>query len=235
MESVFSRTELILGEEATKKLKGCRVAVFGVGGVGGYATEAIARCGVGTIDIIDSDTVALSNINRQIIATHSTVGRPKVEVMKERILDINPDCQVNGYKTFFSSDNSHEFPFESYDYVVDAIDSLKSKIELIVKAKENGVPIISSMGAGNKLSPELFRVADISKTEVCPLARAVRAELRRRGIHTGVKVVYSPEPPVTSPQKDSSGERLPIGSVSFVPSVAGLIIGGEVVKALAKE
>lgn len=233
MEDFYSRTELILGEDAVGKLKRSRVAVFGVGGVGGYAVEALARSGVGAIDLIDSDAVTLSNINRQIIATRSTVGRAKVDVAKERILDINPECDVTAYEMFFSVDNSDTLDFEKYDYIIDAIDSLKSKIELISRAKALNVPIISSMGAGNKLCPELLCVSDISKTSVCPLARAVRVELRKRGITKGVSVVYSTEPPVKNTGVDNEGKRLPVGSIAFVPSVAGLLLAAEVIKSLA--
>ena len=234
MEDFYSRTALILGDDAIAGLKASRVAVFGVGGVGGYAVEALARSGVGAIDLIDSDLVTLSNINRQIIATRSTVGRAKVEVARERILDINPECKVTAHQLFFSPENSDSFDFSEYDYIIDAIDSLKSKIELIVKAKEMNIPIISSMGAGNKLCPDMFRISDISKTSVCPLARAVRVELRKKGISSGVKVVYSTELPVRAPSVDSDGHRLPVGSISFVPSVAGLLLASEVIKAIAK-
>lgn len=233
MEDFYSRTAYLLGDEAVSRLKGARVAVFGVGGVGGYATEALARCGVGNIDLIDSDSVTESNINRQIIALRSTVGMPKVTVARSRILDINPECCVTVYETFFSEENESLFDFSKYDYVIDAIDSLKSKIALILKAKMEGIPIISSMGAGNKLSPERLTVADISKTSVCPLARAVRYELKRRGIKDGVKTVFSTEPPVRSVGNDEEGRRLPIGSVSFVPSVAGLLLASEVIKTIA--
>lgn len=223
METQFSRTELLIGEEGIKRLSSCRVAVFGIGGVGGYTVEALARSGVGAIDIIDNDKVALSNINRQIIATHSTVGEYKVDVMKARIADINPECKVAAYNTFFLPETAGEFDFTLYDYVVDAIDTVSGKIAIIEKAKQNGVPVISAMGAGNKLDATAFEVADVSKTSVCPLARVMRRELKKRGIK-GVKAVYSKEEPVVS-------ERVP-GSVAFVPSVVGLIIAGEVVKDL---
>ena len=235
MENFYSRTELLLGEAAVERLKRSRVAVFGVGGVGGYAVEALARCGVGAIDLIDSDSVTESNINRQIIATRSSVGKPKVQAALERIGDINPECKVTIYEMFFSSETAGKLNFSDYDYIIDAIDSLKSKIELILKAKREGVPIISSMGAGNKLSPELFRVADISKTSVCPLARAVRGELRRHGINSGVKVVFSTETPVCQPSTDEDGKRLPVGSISFVPSAAGLLLASCVIKSIIGE
>lgn len=225
METQFSRTELVFGKEGVKRLSKSRVAVFGIGGVGGYTVEALARAGVGAIDIIDSDKVCLSNINRQIIATHSTVGRYKVDVAAERIADINPECKVNSYKTFFLPENAGEFDFSSYDYVVDAIDTVAGKIAIIEKAQKSGVPVISAMGAGNKVDPTAFEVADISKTSVCPLARVMRRELAKRGI-SGVKVVYSKEP------KNSSGDIT--GSTPFVPPVVGLIIAGEVIKELAK-
>ena len=221
------RTEMLLGREGVLRLSGARVAVFGVGGVGGYAVEALARAGVGELDLVDMDTVSESNINRQIIATYSTLGMPKTEAAKDRILSINPEARVNVYPVFFSKDNASDFDFSKYDYVIDAIDSLSSKIELISVATAAGVPIISAMGAGNKLDPTLFEVSDISKTSVCPLARAVRVALRKRGINH-LKVVYSRE----EPHLPESGERVP-GSVSFVPSVMGLIIAGEVIKDLS--
>lgn len=238
MDERFSRTELIFGENATKKLASSRVAVFGVGGVGGYVVEALARSGVGTLDLIDSDTVALTNINRQIIATTSTVGRDKVDVMKERVLDINPEVKINVYKTFFLPETADEFDFSRYDYVVDAIDTVKGKIELAVRCSACGTPIISAMGAGNKTDPTKFEVADISKTSVCPLARVMRIELRRRGVKK-LKVVYSKEIPISpaesEEEKPSGSSRRSIpGSCAFVPSVMGLIIAGEVVKDLIK-
>lgn len=236
MDERFGRTELIFGAGATEKLALCRVAVFGVGGVGGYVVEALARSGVGTLDIIDSDTVAVSNINRQIIATSTTVGKYKVDVMKERILDINPSAKVNAYKMFFLPETADEFDFAGYDYIVDAIDTVKGKIELVCRATAAGVPVISAMGAGNKTDPTMFEVADISKTSVCPLARVMRTELRRRGVKK-LKVVYSKEIP-SAPSE--SGEEIPAGSsrrsipgsCAFVPPVMGLIIAGEVVKDL---
>lgn len=246
MLNQFSRTQLLLGEEAMEKLKNARVAVFGVGGVGGYACEALVRSGVGRFDLIDDDKVCLTNINRQIIATRKTVGKYKVEVMKERMLDINPDVIVNVHQCFFLPENADDFPFEEYDYVVDAVDTVTAKIELVMKCQEKGVPIISSMGAGNKLDASAFRVADIYKTTMCPLAKVMRHELKKRGVKK-LKVVYSEEKPIR-PLEDMSiscrtncicppgaerkcTERRAIpGSVAFVPSVAGLIIAGEVVK-----
>ena len=242
MLNQFSRTQLLLGEEAMNKLKNSRVAVFGVGGVGGYVCEALARSGVGTFDLIDDDKVCLTNLNRQIIATRKTVGKYKVEVMKERILDINPDAQVNIHQCFFLPENADEFSFDAYDYVVDAVDTVTAKIEIIMQAKKKEIPVISSMGAGNKLDPTAFRVADIYKTKV-------RRELKKRGVKK-LKVVYSEEQPI-QPIEDMSiscrancicppgakhkcTERRAIpGSVAFVPSVVGLIIAGEVVKDIA--
>ena len=237
MSNQFSRTELLVGTEGIKRLKNTRVAVFGIGGVGGYAVEALARSGVGTLDLIDNDKVCLSNINRQIIATRKTIGQYKVEVAKERILEINPEAEVNIYKTFYLPDTAEQFDFSRYDYVVDAIDTVSGKLELAVQAQKSGVPIISSMGTGNKMDPTAFRVTDISKTSVCPLAKVMRRELKKRGIEH-LKVVYSQEKPLT-PLKDiseeeqvSQGRRQTPGSNAFVPSVAGLIIAGEVIKDL---
>ncbi len=230
----FSRTELLLGEQAMERLKNARVAVFGIGGVGGYVVEALARSGVGSLDIIDNDTVAESNLNRQIIATLKTVGMYKTEAAMQRIREINPDCVVRAYNTFFMPETEDEFDFTQYDYVVDAIDTVKGKLALIEKADRAGVPIISSMGAGNKLHPELFELADIYKTSVCPLARVMRTELRKRGIKK-LKVVYSKEPPVRpvkKSQEDTVRRDIP-GSTAFVPSAAGLIIAGEVVRNIA--
>lgn len=220
----FSRTELLIGKDALKKLHDSRVIIFGVGGVGGFVCESLARAGVGTIDIVDNDTVALSNINRQIIALHSTVGLPKVDVMKKRIDDINPDCSVNTHQIFFLPENASQFNFSSYDYVIDAVDTVAAKIAIIELAKKSGVKVISCMGAGNKLDPSQFCIADISKTSVCPLARAVRHELKKRGI-SGVKVLFSTEQPVTH------NADFP-ASISFVPSVAGLLIAAEVARDL---
>lgn len=223
---------MLIGKESVEKLASARVAVFGVGGVGGYATEALARAGVGHIDLIDSDKVALSNINRQIIATHQTVGQYKTEAARDRIATINPDCTVKCFNLFFDAESKENFTFSDYDYVIDAIDSLTAKIELIASVKEAGTPIISAMGAGNKLDPTMFEVADISKTTVCPLARAVRIALRKRGINH-LKVVYSKEEPAVKNNVDEDGNRVP-ASISFVPSVMGLIIAGEVIKDLIK-
>ena len=251
----FSRTALLIGEENIEKLHKARVAVFGGGGVGGYVVEALARSGVGTLDIIDKDTVELSNLNRQIIATHKSLGRPKVEVAKERILDINPEATVNAYRVFYLPETADQFDFKHYDSVVDAIDTVTGKIALIEHAKSCGVPVISSMGAGNKMDPTAFRVADISKTKVCPLAKVMRRELKKRNIEH-VKVVYSEEEPIkpSHPKENDvtinletmdtntrlemnpssvKGKQAP-GSNAFVPSVAGLIIAGEVIKDLIK-
>lgn len=231
----FSRTELLYGEEAMQKLARSRVAVFGIGGVGGHTVEALARSGVGAIDLIDSDTVALTNINRQIIATQSTIGRYKTEVMAERCKDINPDIIINEFRIFYTEATASIFDFSAYDYVVDAIDTVKGKIELILQAQKAGVPIISSMGAGNKKSPAGFMVEDIYKTSVCPLARVMRTELKKRGVKK-LKVVYSQEKPLTPKgipfeTKGTAGRSAP-GSTAFVPSVAGLIIAGEVINDL---
>lgn len=249
MLTQFSRTELLLGKEAMDKLKNSRVAVFGIGGVGGYVCEALVRSGVGAFDLIDDDKVCLTNLNRQIIATRKTVGKYKVDVMKERMLEINPDVNVRIHKCFFLPENADEFPFDEYDYVVDAVDTVTAKIELVMKSQAMNVPIISSMGAGNKLDPTAFQVADIYKTSVCPLAKVMRRELKKRGIKK-LKVVYSQEKPIR-PIEDMSiscrthcicppgaahkcTERRDIpGSTAFVPSVVGLIIAGEVIKDLA--
>ena len=225
MENRFSRTEALLGEQAMEKLKKARVAVFGIGGVGGHVVEALVRSGVGAVDIVDSDKVCLSNLNRQIIATESSIGKYKVDVMKERILDINPEAVVNVHKCFYLPEMKDEFDFSQYSYVVDAVDTVTAKIQLVMEAAEACVPIISSMGAGNKLDPTAFQVADIYKTSVCPLAKVMRRELKKRGIKK-LKVVYSREQPVVK-------NAVP-ASVAFVPSVAGLIIAGEVIKDLAK-
>lgn len=236
MLNQFSRTELLLGKAAMERLAGCRVAVFGIGGVGGYVCEALARSGVGALDLIDNDTVCQSNINRQIVATQKTVGRYKTEVMKERILDINPDAVVNTCNCFFLPENASDFPFEKYDYVVDAIDTVTAKIELVLQCQKLGVPIMSSMGAGNKLDPTLFRVADIYKTSMDPLAKVMRRELKARGVKK-LKVVYSEETPIVpaeSEEAPSESRRSTPGSVAFVPSVAGLIIAGEVIKDLIR-
>ncbi len=234
MENQFSRTELLLGKNAIDKLKASRVAVFGVGGVGGYVVEALARAGVGNFDLIDNDVVSISNINRQIIATLDTIGLPKVEVMKNRILSINKDANINVYQCFYLPSNEHLFDFSKYDYVVDAVDTVTAKISIIMKAKENNVKVISSMGTGNKLDPTKFEISDIYKTSVCPLAKVMRHELKKRGVKS-LKVLYSKELPVELSETltADNGKVVP-GSVSFVPSVAGLIIAGEVIKDLIK-
>lgn len=249
MLTQFSRTERLLGKEAMRKLSGSRVAVFGIGGVGGYVCEALVRSGVGAFDLIDNDKVCLTNLNRQIIATRKTIGKYKTEVMKERILEINPDADVRIHQCFFLPENADTFIFEEYDYVVDAVDTVTAKIELVMKAQEKGVPIISCMGAGNKLDGSQFRVSDIYKTQMCPLAKVMRRELKKRGVKK-LKVVYSEEKP-TRPSADlsvssadhicpskaeheSMGRKDIPGSVAFVPSVAGLIIAGEVVKDLCR-
>ena len=229
----FSRTAYIYGEGAIKKLNNSRVAVFGVGGVGGFACEALARAGVGSIDIFDKDTVSVSNINRQIIALHSTVGRSKVDVMRERILDINPECRVNAYEVFYLPENADDYDLSVYDYIVDAVDTVSAKLELICRADRVGVSVISAMGAGNKTDPTLFEVANINETTVCPLARVIRRELKKRGVKA-LKVVYSKEEPVRRDDAEiENGKAIP-GSLSFVPSVMGLIMAGEVVKDLIK-
>lgn len=246
----FSRTQLLLGAEAIEKFKNSRVAVFGIGGVGGFVVEGLVRSGIGAFDLIDDDKVCLTNLNRQIIATRKTVGKYKVDVMKERILEINPDAKVTTHKCFYLPDTAEEFDFSAYDYVVDAVDTVSAKIELVLRAKEANVPIISCMGAGNKLDPTRFEVTDIYKTSVCPLAKVMRRELKKRGVKK-LKVVYSKEEPI-KPSEDMAisckqncicppgaehkcTERRAIpGSVSFVPSVAGLIIAGEILKDIAK-
>lgn len=242
MTEQLSRTAKLIGKENIERLTSARVAVFGVGGVGGFTVEALARSGIGHIELIDHDTVALSNLNRQIIATRDTIGRDKVEVMKERILSINPDAEVVVHKCFFLPENKDEFDFSKFTYVVDAVDTVTAKIAIIEEAKKAGVPVISSMGTGNKLDPTKFEVADISKTSVCPLAKVMRRELKKRGI-SHVKVVYSKEEAITPTEEnvaalgseqnneDTEGrKKIAPGSISFVPSVAGLIIAGEVIK-----
>lgn len=250
MLNQFSRTELLLGKDAMEKLAASRVAVFGIGGVGGYTVEALARSGIGAIDIIDDDKVCLTNINRQIIATRKTIGKYKVDVAEERILDINPNAAVRKYKTFYMPDTADQFDFTEYDYIVDAIDTVTGKIELAVNAQKAGTPIISSMGAGNKLNAAGFEVADIYKTSVCPLAKVMRRELKKRNIKK-LKVVYSKEPPMAPIESEEvscksncvcppgtarncNQRRQVPGSVAFVPSVVGLIIAGEVVNDLLK-
>lgn len=250
MLTQFSRTQLLLGKDSMEKLHDAHVAVFGIGGVGGYVCEALVRSGVRRFDLIDDDKICLTNLNRQIIATRKTVGKYKAEVMKERILEINPDCEVNVHKCFFLPENADDFDFDNYDYIVDAVDTVTAKIELVMKAKEKNVPIICSMGAGNKLDASMFKVSDIYKTKVCPLAKVMRRELKKRGVRK-LKVVYSEEQPIR-PIEDMSiscsthcicppgakhkcTERRDIpGSVAFVPSVVGLIIAGEIVKDICK-
>ena len=234
MEDQFARTRILLGDKAVDRLAQARVAVFGIGGVGGYVCEALARSGVGALDLIDSDKVSLTNINRQIIATHDTLGRYKTEVMRERILSVNPQADVRTYQCFFLPETAEQFSFAQYDYVVDAVDTVTAKIELVLKAKAEKVPIISSMGAGNKLDAGAFQVADIYETKVCPLAKVMRRELRKRQVEH-LKVVYSQEEParLVGECVDGQEKRRAIpGSVAFVPSVAGLMIAGEVVKDL---
>ncbi len=236
MENQFERTELLLGKDGIKKLAASRAAVFGIGGVGGYAAEALARAGIGAIDLIDSDKVSVSNINRQIIATHKTVGKYKVDVMAERMAEINPNIKVRAFRTFYLPETEEEFDFKNYDYIIDAVDTVTAKIALVVNANKANTPIISSMGAGNKLDPAAFEVADIYETSVCPLAKVMRYELRRRGIKK-LKVVYSKEKPINpigslKGSVSSDLRKAVPGSVSFVPSVAGLIIAGEVIKDL---
>lgn len=234
MSERFSRTQMLLGADAMEKLKSARVAVFGVGGVGGHLAEALARCGVGALDLIDMDEVALSNLNRQIFATESTVGQKKVEAAKNRILDIHPHCKVETHAVFFTPETAGDFDFTKYDYIADAIDTVSGKIQLVMQAKEAGTPIISAMGAGNKLDPTAFRVADISKTKVCPLARVMRTELRKRGVNH-LKVVYSEEEALKpAPTEEQTPKRQTPGSAAFVPSVMGLIMAGEIIKDLTK-
>ena len=251
MQNQFSRSELLIGKEGIEKLHKSRVAVFGIGGVGGYTVDALVRSGVEQIDLIDDDKVCLTNLNRQLIATRKTVGKDKVDIMRERILEINPKVTVNVYKTFFLPENADTFPFEEYDYVVDAVDTVTAKISLVMKCQETGTPIISCMGAGNKLDGSQFKVSDIYKTSMCPLAKVMRRELKKRGVKK-LKVVYSEEKP-TRPLEDMSiscrthcicppgaqhkcTERRDIpGSTAFVPSIAGLLIAGEIIKALAEK
>ena len=234
----FSRTEILLGAEAMEKLYKARVAVFGIGGVGGYTVEALARCGVGQLDLIDSDTVSISNINRQILATHSTVGMLKVDAARARVLDINPECTVRTYPIFYLPETAEQFDFTKYDYIVDCIDTVTGKLQLVERAVAAGTPIICSMGTGNKLDASAFQVADISKTSMCPLARIMRKELKKRGIDH-IKVVYSQEealtPDVDPEELARTGKRQIPGSVAFVPGAAGLILAGEVIRDLVKE
>ena len=226
LENQFTRTEKLIGKDKQDLLRTKSVLVFGIGGVGSFAVEALTRAGIGCIDIVDKDTVDVTNINRQLIATHDTVGMPKVEVMKKRMLSINPDVRVETFEMLYLPEKAAEIDWEKYDYIVDCIDNVTAKIDIISNAKVSGVPVISSMGTGNKLDPLMFRIADISKTKVCPLARVIRKELKGRGIKD-VKVLYSEEEPV------NTGERAP-ASISFVPSAAGMIIAGEVIKDLIK-
>lgn len=247
----FSRTKLLVGKEAMDRLANARVAIFGIGGVGGYVVEALARSGVGTLDLIDDDKICLTNLNRQIIATRSTIGKYKVDVAKARVLDINPKAVVNTYQTFYVPETAEQFDFSQYDYVVDAIDTVTGKINLVMQAEQTHTPIISSMGAGNKMDPTAFRVADIYKTSVCPLAKVMRRELKKRGIKK-LKVVYSEEKPLTPIEDESisckshcvcppgtvrkcTQRRQVPGSNAFVPSVVGLIIAGEVIKDLIRQ
>lgn len=236
MQEQFSRSAMLIGPSAIETLQHTRIALFGVGGVGGFAAEALIRSGVGALDIFDNDVVSPSNLNRQLIALHSTLGQPKVEVMKQRLLDINPDAIINAHALFYLPENADTIDLSCYDYIIDAIDTVAAKIELAVRANTLGIPIISAMGAGNKLDPTAFQVTDISKTSVCPLARVMRQNLRKRGIDH-LKVVYSTEPPRTpisnAPAEDSvSGRRSTPGSMAFCPSVAGLILAGAVIKDL---
>lgn len=219
---IFSRTERLIGEDALQKLKNSNIIIFGLGGVGSYTAEALARSGIGKMTVVDKDTVDITNINRQLYALRSTVGKPKAEVARERILDINPECEITAIQKMYLPENSEEFNLSQYDYIVDAIDNVTAKIDLAVKSEQLGIPIISSMGTGNKLDPAAFKVSDIYKTSVCPLCRAMRTQLKKRGVKK-LKVVYSEEMPKTD------GERTP-ASISFVPPAAGLIIAGEVIK-----
>lgn len=246
MDHQFARTEMLLGKEAMNILAGAYVAIFGVGGVGGYAAEALARSGIGNIDLIDSDQISITNLNRQIIATHNTIGKYKVDVMEKRMLEINPDLNINTYKTFFLPENKNDFNFSKYSYIIDAVDTVTAKIVLAQEAEKMHIPVISSMGAGNKLNPTAFEVTDIYRTSVCPLAKVMRRELKKRGVRH-LKVVYSKEQPIC-PVSDiqlqtehadllqeagcTAQKRQIPGSVAFVPSVAGLILAGEVIKDL---
>ena len=237
MENQFERTEILIGADAMKRLRNSKVAVFGVGGVGGYVAEALARSGVGTFDLIDNDKVCLSNLNRQIIATHSTIGRYKVDVMRERIMDINPEAKVTVHRLFYLPEEADRFDLTLYDYVVDAIDTVTAKIDLIVRAQNAGTPVISSMGAGNKLDPAGFEVADLYETSVDPLARVMRRELKKRGVRR-LKVVCSREKalvplPDTEAQEETTRRAVP-GSTAFVPSAAGLLIASEIVRDLTQ-
>ena len=237
MNEQFLRTAMLLGEDAVTRLQNARVAVFGIGGVGGYTVEALARSGIGQLDLIDSDTVSVSNINRQILATHSTIGMPKVEAAKARVLDINPECCVRTHQVFYTPETAHLFDFSEYDYIVDAIDTVTGKLALVQRAAEANTPIICCMGTGNKLDASAFQVADISRTSMCPLARIMRKELGKRGIKH-LKVVYSQEealsPTGWEEEAAALGKRQIPGSVAFVPGAAGLILAGEVIRDLAR-
>ena len=237
MEEQFSRTELLIGENSIEKLQKSHVAVFGVGGVGGYVCEALVRSGIGKFDLVDSDTVAVSNLNRQIIALHSTVDKYKVDVMKERMLDINPNVEVDVHRCFYLPENADDFDFQKYDYIVDAVDTVTAKIEIIMRAKALGIPVISAMGAGNKLDPSKFRVADIYDTKVCPLCRVMRREMKKRNVDK-LKVVYSEEEPIKNPEMlnsdPGSSRRSTPGSTAFTPAACGLVIASEVVKDIIK-
>lgn len=234
MNDQFERTRMLIGQDNLDRLKEAKVLVFGVGGVGGYVCEALCRAGIGRIDIVDKDSVDITNINRQIIATYQTLGRPKVEVCRERMLSINPNIKVDARQCFYLPEKSEEFDFGAYDYVVDAVDNVTAKLDIICNAKAAGVPVISSMGTGNKLNPFMFKIADIEKTRVCPLAKVIRKELRKRGI-TGVKVLYSEEEPIipSGSSRKETVKRTP-ASISFVPSCAGLMIAGRVVLDILK-
>lgn len=227
----FTRTQMILGAEKLEKLQQARVIIFGIGGVGSYVAEALARAGIGTLYLVDHDTIDITNLNRQLIALHSTIGKPKVEVMKKRILDINPEAKVTTIQKFYLPENAEDFFQSDYDYIIDAIDTVSAKLDLIQKAKEKNIPIISSMGTGNKLDPSQFEIVDITKTSVCPLAKVVRKELAKRGIK-GVKVLYSKEEPLKVSSALASSKHTVPGSISYVPSCAGLMIAGEVIRNL---
>ncbi|MDD5926616.1 MAG: tRNA threonylcarbamoyladenosine dehydratase [Firmicutes bacterium] len=233
MNDQFERTRMLIGQDNLDRLKEAKVLVFGVGGVGGYVCEGLCRAGIGRIDIVDKDSVDITNINRQIIATYQTLGRPKVEVCRERMLSINPDIRVDARQCFYLPEKSEEFDFGAYDYVVDAVDNVTAKLDIICNAKTAGVPVISSMGTGNKLNPFMFKIADIEKTRVCPLAKVIRKELRKRGI-TGVKVLYSEEEPIKPAESRKDTAKITPASISFVPSCAGLMIAGRIVLDILK-